>query len=40
MRLCAKCGKEKEVCCLIDGKPWCEDYFVIALDGERKGDDA
>ena len=34
MRLCAKCGEIKEVCCLIDGKPWCEDCFDKALSGK------
>lgn len=26
-RVCAKCGREKKVCCLVDGKPWCVDCF-------------
>ena len=33
-RPCSQCGEEKEVCCLIDGKPWCEDCFIKALGGE------
>lgn len=34
MRPCAKCGEVKEVCCLIEGEPWCEDCFDKALRGE------
>ena len=34
MRPCSKCGGVKEVCCLIDGEPWCEDCFDKALRGE------
>jgi formylmethanofuran dehydrogenase subunit E len=41
MRKCSKCGEVKEVCCLIGGKPWCEDCFDKALNGgkEAEGDD-
>ena len=37
LRPCSKCGEVKEVCCLIDGKPLCEDCFDKAIsvkDGE------
>jgi hypothetical protein len=34
MRPCAKCGEVKEICCMIDGEPWCEDCFDKALRGE------
>ena len=34
-RVCAKCGEVKEVCCLVDGRPWCPDCFEKAL-GEEK----
>ena len=36
-RICSQCGEEKEVCCLVDGEPWCEECFERALgDGEEK----
>ena len=35
IRPCSKCGEAKEVCCLIDGKPWCGDCFDKALTGEH-----
>lgn len=38
---CAKCGEVKEICCSVDGQPWCEDCFEKALsgkDGEKHDD--
>lgn len=29
--ICVKCGEEKEICCTVDGEPWCEDCFGKAL---------
>ena len=35
-KICSKCGREKEVACLVDGKPWCEeclDSNLRLIDG-------
>ena len=32
-RICSRCGKLKEVCCFVDGEPWCEECFEQAMDG-------
>lgn len=37
-RRCTKCGKMKEVCCHIDGKPWCVDCFLNALESKDGAD--
>lgn len=29
---CAKCGEVREICCIVDGEPWCEDCLDKAID--------
>lgn len=31
--VCTQCGEVKEVCCFVDGEPWCEECFDKAMDG-------
>lgn len=33
---CAKCGKDAEIVCFVDGKPWCDECFCKALGAPPK----
>ena len=35
MRVCSRCGRVKEVCCLVDGEPWCEECFEKAMEATQ-----
>lgn len=35
MRVCSRCGRAKEVCCLVDGEPWCEECFEKAMEATQ-----
>lgn len=33
---CGKCGETKEIVCLVDDVPYCEDCFLAAMECDRK----
>ena len=33
---CGKCGETKEIVCLVDDVPYCEDCFLAAMGCDRK----
>lgn len=35
MRVCSRCGRVKEVCCLVDGEPRCEECFEKAMEATQ-----
>lgn len=35
-RECAKCGKQADIVCFVDGFPWCEQCLINAL--QKEGD--
>ena len=36
---CGKCGKIKEIVCLVDGVPYCNECFLIAMGADEEGED-
>lgn len=37
-RICSQCAELKNVCCFVDGEPWCEDCFEKALGNGKEED--
>ena len=33
MLVCSRCGELKEIRCLIEGEPWCEECLKKSIDG-------